>query len=71
MNKAGYNAVSGITLIQAKNSLKEELQQYYQLKRQATGHRDIFLESLAQAQATVQQKHKVKHLQTLRLREQQ
>jgi len=51
MDKAGYTATTGITLIMAQNNLKAETKKYYQLKRQASTHRESFLESLAQAQA--------------------
>ena len=52
MDKAGYTATTGITLTMAQNNLKAETKKYYQIKRQASTHRESFLESLAQAQAT-------------------
>jgi len=38
MDKAGYTATTGITLIMAQNNLKAETKKYYQLKHQASTH---------------------------------
>jgi len=67
MAKAGYTATSGIMLTIVQNNLKVETRNYYQIKQQASTHRETFLESLAQAQATAKKVDKVKHLKTLQL----
>jgi len=51
MDKVGYKATTGIMLTMAQNNLKAETKKYYQIKCQASTHRESFLESLAQAQA--------------------
>jgi len=71
MAKAEYTSLHGITLIMAQTNLKMETHNYYQIKRQASTHRDTFLESLATAQAKEKEVDKSKHLKTLRLREHQ